>query len=155
MEYDIRKEERVWQRVQQEKGERNAPREQIPALIMEQMQLSAAYLQISRLLQGRDGAEFVRLAREARTQAGCLKGILTLMTGCTSPIAGTPVQFATLDALLRHCYGAELRLLKEYENRRADLEYGPVFERLAQRGREHCCVLLELIGKTAKGKQES
>ena len=154
MEFDTVAEERVWQRVHQEKKEADPARrgEQLPGLIMEQLQLSAAYLHISRLLQGKDGAEFVRLAREARAQAVCLKGILSLLTGGAPQISGGPLQPSSMDAMLRSCYGKELRLLKEYENRRKEPEYGPVFERLAQRGREHCYTLLELIGKTGKGK---
>ena len=154
MEYDIRREERVWQRIQSEKREQNAaPRgENLPALIMEQLQLSSAYLQISRLLQGKDGSEFVRLAREARAGAVCLKGILVLTGKPAPPISTTPAQFSTMDAMLRRCYGMELRLMKEYESRHGDMEYGPVFARLAQRGGEHCGTLLELIGKTGRTK---
>ena len=119
MEYDIRKEERVWQRVQSEKREQNAaPRgEHLPALIMEQLQLSSIYLQLSRLLQGKDGAEFVRLAREARANAVCLKGILVLTGKPTPPISTAPAQSSTIDTMLRRCYGRELRLMKEYESR--------------------------------------
>jgi len=154
MDYDTAAEERVWQRVHHTKKDAETAHrgEHLPSLIMEQLQLSAVYLQISRQLQGKDGAEFVRLAREARAQAVCLKGILTLMTGCSPQITGVPMQFSTMDAVLRSCYGKELRLLKEYESRQKDTEYGPVFERLVQRGREHCCTLLELIGKTGKVK---
>lgn len=154
MENDVRKEARVWQRIQSEKQEQETVgrRDHLPALIMEQLQLSSAYMQLSRLLQGKDGAEFVRLAREARGQAVCLKGILTLVTGNAPQISSAPVSFSAVDTLLRSCYGKQLRLLREYENRGTDPEYGPVFERLAQRGREHCCTLLELIGKLGKGK---
>ena len=154
MEYDTRKEARVWQRVQSEKAETPpAPQgDHLPAMIMEQMQLSAVYLQLSRLLQGRDGAVFVRLAREARAQAVCIKGIVVLVTGQSPQIAAVPVQIGNVDAVLRSCYGKELRLLKAYENRCAEAEYGPVFTRLAERGREHCCTLLELIGKLGKTK---
>lgn len=154
MEYDTRKEARVWQRVQNEKMETNPmlQGEHLPALIMEQLQLSAVYLQLSRLLQGKDGAEFVRLAREARTQAVCIKGILILITGEAPQISAAPVQIVTMDAMLRSCYGKELRLMKIYENRSTEPEYGPVFGRLAQRGQDHCCTLLEMIGKTGRGK---
>ena len=154
MEYDTRKEARVWQRVQNEKAETNPllQGDHLPALIMEQMQLSAIYLQLSRLLQGKDGAEFVRLAREARAQAVCVKGILVLINGQSPQIAHMPVQITTVDAVLRSCYGKELRLMKAYENRSGEAEYGPVFARLAQRGQAHCCALLELIGKIGKPK---
>ena len=50
MEYDVRKEARVWQRVQQGKEESATPSgtDSLPALIMEQLQLSNVYLQLSR-----------------------------------------------------------------------------------------------------------
>jgi len=150
MEYDTQKAARVWQRVQHDKQEPVTQRDPLPALIMEQLQLSAAYLQLARQLSGQDGAVFVRLAREAKTQAVCLKGILTLMTGQPPECGSAPPQLSTIDAMLRRCYGKELRLLKEYENRCSDAEYGPVFDRLAQRGRDHCCTVLELIGKLGK-----
>ena len=152
MEHEICKETRVWQRVQQDKQTAlsQSRSDHLPALIMEQLQLSAAYLQLARQFSGKEGAEFVRLAREAKAQAVCMKGILTLMTDQSPEIVGIPPQFSAVDITLRRCYGKELQLLKECENRRTDAEYGPVFERMAQRGREHCCMLLELIGKTGK-----
>ena len=152
MEYDTRKEARVWQRVQGDKQEAKnpPPRENLQALIAEQLQLSAAYLQMSRQVNGREGAIYMRLAREAKAQAVCMKGILTLTTGQVSAIGPSPVQASPWDVMLRRCYGQELRLLTEYENRRSDPEYGPVFERLSGRGREHCCILLELIGSSGK-----
>ena len=152
IDYDKGKEARVWQRVQneaqQEQGGR--PAENLPALIMEYLQLAAAYRQLSQRLNGKDGTTLIRLAREANAQAVCLKGILSLMRGGTPNIAGVSQQQSNTDVILRRCYGAELRLLKACENRCTDPEYGPVFDRLAARSREHCCALMELIGKVGK-----
>ena len=152
MEYDIRKEARVWQRVQNEKQAPEAPGqvENLPALIMEQLQLSSVYRQLAGRLNSKDGAVLIRLAREATMQATCLKGIVALMNGFPPQTVGASQQLSGTDVILRRCYGVELRLLKAYENRIGDAEYGPVFDRMAARGREHCCVLLELIGKTGK-----
>ena len=154
MEYDTRMEERVWQRLRSEKTEQNPLQrpDPLPAWIMEQLELSASYLQLSRLLQGKDGAEFVKLARESRAQAVCLKGILTLVTGHGAQIVAPPAHFSAVDAMLRSCYGKELRLMKEYESRSGDPEYGPVYERLSKRGRDHCYALLEMLGKIGKSK---
>jgi len=154
MEYDTGKAARVWQRVQNEKQEEkiSRPTEHLPALIMEQLQLSGAYRQLSLRLGGKDGAVLIRLAREANAQAICLKGMLTLMKGTAPQVVSAQQQLSNTDVILRRCYGAELRLLKVYENRGTDPEYGPVFERLAARGREHCCALMELIGKTGKSQ---
>lgn len=153
MEFEGQKAARVWQRVQGQQAEQTNGRccDHLQGLIMDQLQLTAMYLQLSRQISGRDGATLMRLARESKAQAACMRGVLTI---AGAPIPGTgpvPVQNGTMDAMLRRCYGQELRLLKEYENRRTDGEYGPVFDRMAQRSREHCCTLLELAG--ARGKQ--
>lgn len=141
-------ETRVWQRVQQGKDAPSAPRctDNLPALILEQLQLSAVYMQLSRQTGGQNGTAFMRLARESRMQAVCLKGILTLTSGHIPAPAAATAQTAMQDAQLRRCYGKELRLLKAYESQCADAEYGPVFDRMASRSRDHCCTLLELIG---------
>ena len=141
-------ESRVWQRVHAENPEPAAPQrsESLPALILEQQQLSAVYMQLSRQTGGQTGAALMRLARESRMQAACLKGIVTLMNGHIPTSAAAPAQVSPQDALLRRCYSKELRLLKTYESRRTDPEYGPVFDRMAGRSRDHCCALLELIG---------
>ena len=140
-------ETRVWQRVQG-KTETAAPShaDGLPALILEQLQLSGIYLQLSRQSGGQNSTTFMRLARESRMQAVCLKGIMILMDSPAPTPAAVPVQASQPDALLRRCYGAELRLLKACEGRRSDTEYGPVFDRMASRSRDHCCTLLELIG---------
>ena len=152
MEFDVRKEARVWQRVQNEKQAAEPPKqvENLPALILEQQQLASAYRQLAGRMNGQEGTVMIRLARESNMQAACLKGIATLMNGFAPQGGAAMQQQSNTDAILRRCYGAELRLLKIYEGRISDAEYGPVFDRMAARGREHCCVLLELIGKIGK-----
>ena len=141
-------EARVWQRVHNKEQESATPpcSESLPALILEQLQLSTVYQQLARQAGGQNGAAYMRLARQSRMQAVCLKGIVTLMNGHIPAPAVTPTQTSQPETLLRRCYGKELRLLKAYEGRHGDPEYGPVFDRMADRTREHCCTLLELIG---------
>lgn len=145
-------ETRVWQRVQGDKQEaKTAPScSNLQGLIAEQLQLSAIYVYLSRQQYGKDGTTYMRLAREAKMQATCMKGIMALTAGQIPAIGVSPAQISSQDANLRRCYGQELRLYTEYENRRNDPEYGPVFERLASRGQDHCCTLLELIGSSGK-----
>ena len=145
-------ETRVWQRVQGEKEGAKASSGcgNLQGLIAEQLQLSAVYVYLSRQQYGKDGTTYMRLAREAKMQATCLKGIMALTAGQIPAIGVSPAQISSQDANLRRCYGQELRLYTEYENRRNDPEYGPVFERLASRGQDHCCALLELIGSCSK-----
>ena len=150
MEHDAQKAARVWQRVQEGKEPPVRQGEPLPGLILEHMQLSSLYMQMSRQRPGQDGAVFMGIARQARMQAACLRGIVVLTGGTNPAFAPVPMQSTVSAALLRRCYGQELRLLKEYENRREDPEYGPVYERMAKRTQEICCTLLELIGN---GKQ--
>ena len=147
-EYDSQKAARVWQRVQGEKQEIPVPpgSDNLQSLIMDQLQLSSMYQRLSGSYGGADGTALMRLAREARTQASCLRGLAVLMLGQKPEVRPAPMHRHALDAALRWCYGQELRLLKEYENRCNDPEYGPVFDRMVQRQREHCCIVLELIG---------
>ena len=81
MEYDSGKAARVWQRVQGEKkeGQPSPATENLPALIMEQLQLSNAYRLLADRMHGKDGAVLIRLAREANAQAVCMKGIDQLL----------------------------------------------------------------------------
>ena len=141
-------EARVWQRVQQGKEESATPSgtDSLPALIMEQLQLSNVYLQLSRQTGGQSGAAFMRLARESRMQAVCLKGIVTLTNGHLPAPASTPPQASPQDALLRRCYGKQMQNLAEYERRSSHPEYGHIFAGLARQEREHCHLLLEILG---------
>lgn len=145
-EIDSQKAARVWQRVQGEGYPPAAKSGQYPALIQDQWQLSMLYLQLSRKMPSKDGAVLLRLAREARAAAVCLRGICILTAGQGPAPSAQPEGGATVEVLLRRGYGQELRLLKEYEARCGDAEYGAAFSALVQRAQEHCCKLLELIG---------
>ena len=97
IDFDKGKEARVWQRVQKESQQEPSVKsaENLPALIMEYLQLAAAYRQLSQRLNGKDGTTLIRLAREANAQAVCLKGILSLMKGGTPNIVPTAQQYST------------------------------------------------------------
>ena len=117
---------------------------------MEQALLAAAYLQLSHRTGGVETTTLMRLARQSRAQAACLKGVWALLAEGGTETRIIPPQKGTKEAQLRRCYGQELHLLQSYEKYSTDAEYGPVFERMAQRGREHCCILLEFIGKRGR-----
>lgn len=143
--YDPEKAARVWQRV-------HASAPAIPdgssllALIAGEWTDAATYLYLSHGRQGKEAAALRRLFEEDQSHAACLKGIYTLTTG-KRPIVRTPPPVQEpLEIALRRCYGREMRSLAEYEARSSDPEYGPVFARLAAQEREHCRIVLELIG---------
>jgi len=77
----------------------------------------------------------------------CLKGMYTLQGAGRPEIPSPPpVDKAPIGLLLRRCYGREMRCLAQYEARASDPEYGQVFARMAQQEREHCRLILELLG---------
>ena len=105
------------------------------------------YMQLSRRLQGKPGMILRKMAEQEQAHAACLKGIYTLLTGKRPAVAGTPNTQQDPAKLLRLCYGREMRCLARYEQRSDDPEYGPVFSRLAEQEREHCRLVLEILGE--------
>lgn len=135
---------RVWQRVQ---GTQQ-PREQgLLELISGELTNGSTYLQLSRQFQGKPAQRLRQLTEQTQDHAACLKGIYTLLAGNRPMAQAMPVPREKADMMLRRCYGRAMRCLAAYEARSTDPEYGPVFARLADREREHCRLLLELLGK--------
>lgn len=118
-------------------------------LLLAQETAADTYTRLAHQFQGREGVMLHRLAREARAHGACLEGICVLVTGKVPNLHTLPPETGTTQSLLRRCYGRAMRLLVTYEARREDLEYGPIFARLAVQQQEHCKTILELIGHAA------
>lgn len=148
--YDAEKAARVWQRVHTtaQPAEHAA---ELPALIAGEWADAATYLHLSRRYQGRESAILRRMFEEEQSHAACLKGIYTLLTGEHTVTRTPPPTQEPLEVTLRRCYGREMQCLAQYEQRQTHREYGPVFVRLAEQEREHCRMILELLGKLKKG----
>ena len=144
---DPAKAARVWERVQATAQ----PKEQgLLAMIAREWTDAATYLQLSRRFQGKDSAALRKMYEEEQAHTACLKGIYTLITGTRPVIKAAPPADQDPEVILRRCYGQEMQGLVEYEARSADKEYGPVFARLAAQERDHCRIILELIGNLKK-----
>ena len=141
---DPAKAARVWQRVQ-EKPEQTRGQD-LQELIFEEWNDAATYLQLSRKFQGKKASLLRKLYQDEQSHAACLKGIYTLITGNRPLVKSLPPLHGTPEQILRQCYGREMRGLARYESRSDDPEYGQVFSRLAQQEREHCRLILELLG---------
>ena len=134
---------RVWQRVRS--GDRLSDRE-LQTMICEAWTMASTYLKLSRQLSGRAAATLRRLYEQQQANAACLKGIYSLITGTHPAVKALPVQGQEPTAVLRRLYGKSMQALANYEAKAGDGEYGPVFARLADREKDHCRILLELIG---------
>ncbi len=146
---DPAKAARVWERV---KGEapQQAPESGLTELIAQEWTDSATYLQLARRFHGKDSAVLRKMYEEEQAHTACLKGIYTLITGRRPTVRAIPPAPGDVEQILRRCYGREMQSLARYEARAGDPEYGQIFARMAQQEREHCRMLLELLGRLNK-----
>lgn len=146
--YDPGKAERVWERVQGcRHPEPKKPEMNLQAMIMNEWVAAATYLALARQVPAREMCVLQRLAREDQSHGATLKGIYTMTTDQEPVIKAPPITAGSVNLTLRKCYSGLLKTLQEYERWSADPEYGPVFQRLADQEREHCRLVLELIGR--------
>ena len=148
---DKAKAARVWQRVQ---GEAAAnPTHGLQGMIAEEWADAAIYLSLSRRVQGNAANILRKIGQEEQSHMACLKGIYALQgTGRPDIPAPPAVDKAPVSVILRRCYGREMRCLAQYESRASDPEYGQVYARMAQQEREHCRLVLELLGSLPQDK---
>ena len=140
---DPTKEAQVWQRVQ---GQQLDPREGLQELIAREWEVSGTCLQLSRRLSGRESLLLRQLHEKEQGHTACLKGIYTLITGQRPHARGTMIAAGHPETELRRCYGKQMQNLAEYERRSSHPEYGHIFAGLARQEREHCHLLLEILG---------
>lgn len=137
---------RVWERVHAAPQEGSNPAQVLPVLIAGEWAAAAMYLHLSRRFQGRESRLLRQMFQEEQSHAACLRGIYTLITGEHAAVKAPPVSQDPAEVILRRCYGEEMRTLAEFEQWSTHREYGPVFARLVQQEREHCRILLEILG---------
>ena len=146
---DPAKAAQVWQRVQSNTPKQH-PEQGLLELIAHEGADAATYLQLSRRFQGKESALLRKMFEQEQSHAACLKGIYMLITGTRPATHAAPPEQGDPESVLRRCYGSEMRCLARYEQRSSDPEYGHVFIRLAEQEREHCRMILELLGKIKK-----
>ena len=143
---------RVWQRVRGNSPEDSA--RNLEQMIIREWESAAIYLQLSRRCSGRDSAALYKLFQQEHAHCACLKGIYVMMTGQRPRLPAITPSREPLNTALRGCSGREMRELRSYEERAADPDYGYVFSRIRDQKRDHCRVLLELIGGMEKSKSK-
>ena len=119
----------------------------LPGLMMEMGTAAENYRQLSGCFSGWQAETLHRMAREARAQAACIGGICALVLGEAPKKAVAPPDTGATAARLKKAYSRAMRLLAACEGYTADIEYGPVFQRLARTQQEQCRKILEIIGR--------
>ena len=118
----------------------------LPGLMMEMGTAAENYRQLSGCFSGWQAETLHRMAREARAQSACIGGICALVLGETPEKSFPLPDTGTIAVRLKKAYSRAMRLLSACEGYTTDIEYGPVFQRLAAKQQEHCRKILEIIG---------
>ena len=142
---DQAKEAQVWERVRGQQMP-DDPREGLQELIARELEISSVCLQLSRRFSGKQSAQLRQLYEKELAHSACLKGIYTLITGQRPHIRGHIAAGGLVEAELRRCYGKQMQNLAQFERRSNHPEYGHIFQSLAIQEREHCHLLLEVLG---------
>jgi len=137
-------EKQVWQRVRSAAEE--PPRNDLRQLQREAMELAAVYRTLVSRLTGRQQERARRLYLGEKTNAQTLAGIGVLSRQQGEALKLWQPGKEPPGKLLERCYHRTRRCMTEYMARSADGEYGLVFQTLADREREHCAVIAELLG---------
>lgn len=146
--FDTEMESRIWQRVQG--GQPPQLEQSLQALAAAELSEAAAHLMLSRQLQGKEKAILRRIYEEDQCHAACLKGIHFFTFDTPLAVRHIPPAPDSPVVALRKAYARKLRALRQYESRGNDPEYGGVYKTLAQQEREHCRLILELVGNLKK-----
>ena len=120
------------------------------ALAAAELSEAAAFLMLSRQLQGKEKALLRKIYEEDLSHAACLKGVHYLSTDKPLAIRHIPPAPESPVNALCKAYARKLKVLKQYENRANDPEYSAIFASLAQQERQHCRLILELVGNLKK-----
>jgi len=145
--YDPEKAARVWQRVRAETAQ-PPDLQELLTMIAQELQSATVFLHLSRRMAGSPGAMLRHIAQQERSHAACLKGIYTMLSGSHPAVRPTPVtREESIDTVLRRCYGEQMRSIKTYEAKSTDPQFGQTFARLAGQEKEHCRLILELLGR--------
>lgn len=141
---DHRTEQQVWQRVRASREE--PPKEDLRQLQREAMELAAVYRSLTSQMTGKQQALLKRLYAGEKANGEALAGIARL-----SRLGGESLKFwqpgkEDSRRLLERCYHRTRRCTIEYLARSAEGEFGVVFEKLANREKEHCCLIAEVLG---------
>ena len=118
----------------------------LPGLMMEMGTAAENYRRLAGCFSGWQAEALNRMAREAKAQSTCIGGICALVMGEAPEKTVALPDSGTIAVRLKKAYSRAMHLLAACEGYTTDIEYGPVFQRLATKQQEHCRKILEIIG---------
>ncbi len=141
-EADQAMEQRVWQRV----AERPVVVQDTKPLLLAAREQAAVYDRLAKQMTGKNREIVGKLWKKEAENVACLKGICALQ--------GIPVKRTVFTApkepprqALERSYHKTRRAQTEYLARSVGGEFGEVYRTLADRSREQCVLLAEILGR--------
>ena len=108
--------------------------------------MAAIYRNLSSRLTGRQQELMRRLYTGEKANAAALAGIRLLSRQNGEQLKLWQPEKEEARPLLERCYHRTRRCMTEYLARSAEGEWGIVFERMARRAAEHCCLIAQVLG---------
>lgn len=142
-------EEQVWRRVLGNEEESPEGMD-LRALLLSAMEAAAAYRQLSELVAGKQKERVRRLYEGEQANIACLRGMHRLSSGTVMKPKAMRVAGEPAAKLLEKCYHRTKQAMTEYTARTVDREFGAVFQKMADREREHCVLITELLGELGR-----
>ena len=138
------REQRVWQRVlgQPEQGKP----EDFHSVILSAREQAGAYRYLMEKATGENRELLRRLYTNQERTVDCLKG-LGMLQG--NPVKEKPMQTMKelTEKMMKKCYYRSCRAVEEYTSRSVCSEFGEVFRKIADRERENCVMIVEVMGR--------
>lgn len=141
---DSQTQNQIWQRVFAPM--QPPPREDLLPLLTQAVETMGASRMLAGMLQGTSRQLANRLYESLRENALCLRGICRLSGRSEGKFCTMPAEKEPAKRLLTTCYHRCRRAMAEYTARSADPEYGAVYQKMAQREGEHCCLIAQILG---------
>ena len=141
---DERNVEQVWQRVRS--GGEEPQGKDLRQLRREAMELAVIYRGLVAQLTGGQQEQARRLYLGEKANAAALGGIGILSRQREEQLKIWQPGKEPVGKILEKCYHRARRCMTEYMARSAEIEYGVVFQKLAEREGQHCTLIAELLG---------
>ena len=141
---DQQKAQQVWQRVRGNSNTGIAPG-LLTAFIARETADGMACTRLAKRMGGWGGT-LLQISRACQQNAGCLRGIYTILTEKPPVLAVPPLTDDPPQIALKKCYANFSVRAREYERYAQDPDYGPVFQKMAGATREQSTAVLNLIG---------
>lgn len=138
-------ETQVWRRIA---GQPQPDRRELWPLLLAAWEQAVTFRHLTELLSGKNRERMKALTERALRSVNALKGIMALSGQPVEGLRPQPIPKESARRLLEQSFRRCGQLLTEYAARAIDPAFGTVYQGLADRERENCIEIIQLVGMT-------